>query len=341
MKKKDIVISLLFLIYAVLGCSYVFFPDSTCNRVLSTMFGFAHLYSFSTLIGCIVIIFSVLMILISVIRKQWKSKTNIANPVLILTIVLSVVFIFGGTENKTITEPSTDSKTIKLVEWNVADKIDETNIQKIFGEFDADIAVLPELEGYEKGDQSNKRLADLFQQANIDFGQYDAYMSDPTEGHIAPVTVVIKRSFGNYHIFKETPMTRFGTVYLSSASNNRPSIIGLHTAPPLTGLMSMWKRDLDLITDVSEDYQDAIIIGDFNATMKHGSLSTIKTHEDVLAYAPEFNSGTWNTDLPSIFRTRIDHILIPKNQYHVKSIKIETTGSSDHLCVFTEIQEGC
>lgn len=339
MKKKDIVISIIFLIYAIFGCSYVFFPDGKLNQVLSTTFGFVYLYSFFTLVGFVAIGFSLLMLLISLFRNHFRFKLNIVNLIFIFTVVLSVGFVFWGTENKKAAEPRPDSKTIKLVEWNTADNLNETNIQAIFGEFDADIAVFPELEGYEKGDMSNKRLADLFQKANIDFEKYSAYLSEPTEGHIAPVTVVIKKTFGNYQVFKETPMTRFGTVYLSSASNNDPPIIGLHTAPPLIGLMSLWKSDLDLIAEISDQYQDAIIIGDFNATMRHGSLNHIKTHEDVLAYAPKFHSGTWNTNIPSFFRTGIDHILIPKNQYQVKSVNIETYHNSDHLCVFAEIQE--
>ena len=49
--------------------------------------------------------------------------------------------------------------------------------------------------------------------------------------------------------------------------------------------------------------------------------------------------GTWNIDIPSPFRTRIDHILIPNNKYGVKSIELKAHSNSDHLCVFTEIQE--
>ncbi|MBQ5447163.1 MAG: hypothetical protein IIT48_10945, partial [Lachnospiraceae bacterium] len=247
MKKKKIVISILFSIYAVLGCSYIYFSDGKLNKILSTKFGFAQLYSFSTLIGFIVIVFSILMILISIFRNSFKLKIDVANLILMFTVVLSLSFVFLGMDNKKIEEKHIDKRTIKLVEWNVADNINEKNIQDIFGKFDADIAVFPELEGYEKGDKSNRRLVDLFEKANVDFKKYGAYISEPTEGSIAPVTVVIKKNFGNYNIYKETPMTRFGTVHLSSTSKNNP---------------------------------DSIIIGDFNATMKHGSLNEIKRHID-------------------------------------------------------------
>jgi len=44
-------------------------------------------------------------------------------------------------------------------------------------------------------------------------------------------------------------MTTFGTLYLKSVDKDKPDIIGLHTAPPLFGLMSDWKRDLNIISE--------------------------------------------------------------------------------------------
>ena len=94
MKKKKIVISILFSIYAVLGCSYIYFSDGKLNKILSTKFGFAQLYSFSTLIGFIVIVFSILMILISIFRNSFKLKIDVANLILMFTVVLSLSFVF-------------------------------------------------------------------------------------------------------------------------------------------------------------------------------------------------------------------------------------------------------
>lgn len=339
MKKKEIVMSVIFLIYVILGCSYVFFSDYTLNKILSIKFGFAQLYSFITMMCLTMIAFSVLLIVIILFKNGFKLKGDIVNVILLLTIVFSILFIVFEIDTGKMVEVNKESKTIKLVEWNVADNINETDIQEIFGKFDADIAVFPELGGYYKRDVSTRRLLDLFKKANVDFENYQVYISKLTEGRIAPVTIVIKKTFGSYGIDNQAPMTRFGTVYLSPISKGNPPIIGLHTAPPLPGLMSMWRRDLNLITDISNNYRDAIIIGDFNATMKHGNLNNIKSHIDILGYAGQFNSGTWSTSIPSIFRSRIDHILIPKDKYNVRSIEIKKYNNSDHSCVFSEIEE--
>ena len=65
--------------------------------------------------------------------------------------------------------------------------------------------------------------------------------------------------------------------------------------------------------------------------MKHGYLNDINTHMDVLEYASKNNTGTWHRDIPAIFRTTIDHVLIPNNT--------KNYNTSDHLCVLVVIQE--
>lgn len=339
MNKKEILFSVFLLIYIVLGCSYVFFADGWLNKLLSIQFGFAQLYAFTSLIAFVMVIILLVIVIISVFKNKFKFKINLIYITLIVSIIFSLLFInFDNISQPQKSELVGVGKMIKLVEWNVANNLNENNIRAIFKEFDADIAVFLEFGGYEKGDSSNQRLIDLFSKAGLDFKNYYAYESEPTAGNIAPVTIVIKKNFGNYNLIKNKGMTVFGTVYLSSLSNDIPDIIGLHTAPPLPSLMELWRRDLNLIVDIVNENSVAFIIGDFNATMKHGSLSEIKTHEDALEYASKFNSGTWNHNLPNLFQSRIDHILIPKNQYIVHSIDIKNYDNSDHLCVFVQLQ---
>lgn len=337
MKKKEIMLALLVLIYIICGCSYVFLANGWLNKIISIQLGFAQFYAFMTFFAILVLIISIIFIILGVVKN--KLTVNLMNIMWIITIIFSLLFInFDNVSQVSNNQLIARDKIIKLVEFNVANNLNENNIRAIFKEFDADIAVFPELGGYEKGDRSNKRLIDLFSRAGLDFQNYHAYESEPTSGNIAPVTVVIKKSFGNYNLIENKAMTVFGTVYLSSASNDIPNIVGLHTAPPLPSLMELWRRDLNLIVEIANKNPDSFIIGDFNATMKHGSLSEINTHQDVLEYASKFNSGTWNRNMFSLFRPRIDHILIPKDQYIVHSVEIKNYDNSDHLCVFVQLQ---
>lgn len=337
-KKKDFLLTVFLLIYTITVCTHVFFSDSKLNEILSTKFGFAHFFAFSSLFGFMIFMILISIMIIVLFKNSFHFENNIKNKFLVIGMLISVILIVGGTSSKTV-EINTDGRNIRLVEWNIANKINESNIRDIFGEFNADIAVFPELGGYGKGDRSNKRLSDLFTKASIDLKNYEVFISVPTDGNIAPVTVIIKKEFGEYTTYKDTPITRFGTVYLSPKSNNNPCIIGVHSAPPLMGLMNIWKKDLELISNIAYNNDDSIIVGDFNATMRHGALNKIKTHIDALEYAPKFSTGTWHRSVPSIFRTTIDHILIPSNKYIVKSIETKEYNNSDHLCIFAIISE--
>lgn len=80
-----------------------------------------------------------------------------------------------------------------------------------------------------------------------------------------------------------------------------------------------WNWDLKLIaSDIIRNNPDAIILGNFNATLKHGALNDITTHEDALNYLSWFKRGTWPDELPAYFCIPIDHILLPKDKYTVK-----------------------
>lgn len=131
-----------------------------------------------------------------------------------------------------------------------------------------------------------------------------------------------------------TYSTTFGTLHLKS--KHAPEIIALHTAPPLAMLKNEWQNDLQLISEkLIKKYPDAIILGDFNATMRHSSLSTIKTHKDVLNVLPFWKRGTWHTKMPWFIRSSIDHILIPSDS-KVKNVSVMDLGESDHCAIYVE-----
>ncbi len=326
------------LIYVFVVSIHTFFHKSFINEFLSTKILLAHFYAFPVLFGTIIFLFSsLILIALLVVRK----KINIDKAYIScfgVIIIFSLLFVFLSTDKRIAVEEVGCESSFKIVEWNALNSLDEESAKEIFANYDADIVVLPEFGGYIKGEKVNKRLRDLFSNVNIDYDRYYVYQSAETMGSIAPVTIVVKKDFYNYNIDANKAMTTFGTVYLNSSDKNIPSIVGLHTAPPLPGLMSYWERDLELIAeDIINTYPNALIVGDFNATLRHGKMNSITSHEDVLNYTSRFSRGTWNNKLPAVFRTPIDHILIPKGKYIVKNVELRKLGVSDHIAVFAEI----
>lgn len=314
----------------------LFFFSTNFNKILSTKVIVAHFYSFTVLFGCVIGLTSAVALVLRIHKNGYKNLSFWLWGLALITSAVLIVFGINPTKN---TDIYTDNN-IKIVEWNVENKLEGKDIYKIFGEFDADIAVFPELEGYYKGDPADNRLKELFETIHIDYSKYEVFTSAPTSGDIAPVTLVTKKSFSKYIDTKQSLMTQFGTIYLKSTNEDMPDIIGLHTAPPLLGFMSNWNRDLNVISsNIILDNPKAIIIGDFNATLRHGALNHITTHEDVLDYLSRFRRGTWHSRLPIWMSTSIDHVLIPKDTCRVKKVDVLKLGESDHRAIFVEISK--
>lgn len=327
MKKILLMIKFLLVVtYSLIIVPHVFFPSSGLNIALSSKLFFAQFYSFPILFGGSLVIGALVIFGICLLINQIILRKNKIGLFWLAIGLLSLVFMLGGSETTKITSLE-ESKTIKIVEWNTLNNLDKAHIEKIFKDYDADIAVFPELE--------NQSLEDSFREVGLDFDRYEVFLSHKTGGGIAPVTVITKKDFSGYRMVKEDNMTSFGTVVLQAEDKAKPDIVGLHTAPPLPALMNAWERDLVLIAHhISKQYTDAIIIGDFNATMRHGAMNELGTYEDALSYLPKFSRGTWHTQLPSYFRTTIDHVLIPKDKYVVQAIQTMDFNASDHTCVF-------
>lgn len=334
-KASKIILGLLLVIYSLIVIIHTFFPSSQLNIDLSTKFGIAHLYSFPLLFGLIGAGISLSAILVYLTSK--KNTDRVFIPIWIGFMISSIIFIlFSSNPTKEKAQVNLD-ETIKIVEWNAINNISATNVETIFKEFDADIAVFPELDGPVLYESENKRFVDLFKQAGLDFDDYSASSSAYFE-NIAPVTVITKNEFANLTSSQVLSLNTFGTVKVDLDSDYVPQIIGMHTAPPLPFLMRNWEDDLNLIaTEIIGSYSDAIIVGDFNATMRHGKLNEIESHVDILEYLPTYERGTWHASLPQFFRTPIDHILLPKDKYSVKNVQVRNLDNSDHAAIFAEI----
>ena len=329
--KKLIFISFLIL-FTIPIIAYSFFPSSNLNIWLSTKPILAQIYAFPLATATTASLLSFLYFSLSFYKK--KKQILFYSGIFLLVSLTLLVF---GTD-KTASVTSNNTNTLKLVTWNVANQLEAEHLKQIFSSFNTDIAIFPELDSNAQEGQENQKIKILFQQAGLSIEDYDVFTSPPTDSGIAPVTVIIKKSYGFYTKAETFHTTRFGTIVLHSRKQNLPDIIALHTAPPLPGLMEIWKQDLNIIhNQLASKYPKAIIAGDFNATMRHGALAKISSHRDALNVLPPFERGTWNSQSPKLFNATIDHILLPKNHYYVKDLDIVSFQNSDHRCIFTEI----
>lgn len=333
-----VISSLFCVMYVFIVIIHCFFYKTALNDNLSTKPILAQFFAFPVLFGFVGAVLSFALLAIFLYRKK-RGKTLSLSTLLLCVIlfVSSFLLAIAGSNAKQYEVAEYGGDTFKIVEWNALDKFDGESAMIIFGEYDADVVILPEFGGYVKGDDAKQRITDIFTAVGIDHSLYDVFTSLPNAGNIAPVTIIVKKAFASYATTTKNASTMFGTLYLSSSSESTIDIIGLHTAPPLPSMMTLWNRDLDFVADLAKKNPDAIIIGDFNATLRHGSLNSISTHNDAVEYLSVFTRGTWPAKLPTCFRASIDHVLLPKGKYCLKNIEIRSLSGSDHAAVFVEI----
>lgn len=318
---------LLLVSYAVAVLVHVFLPHSELNIWLSSQLFLAQFYAFPILFGGVLVSIGLLWSIYSYRRIQ-KKKQRVTRLFFWPSItVLSIILMFDPTPMWPVVK--NNEPIIKIVEWNTLNEFNTTHATKIFQEFNADIAIFPEL--------TSQKLTQALQETGLSLEEYQIFSSPKISSNIAPVTVVTKKSFATYQSVSSVQATTFGTVILHAESGNAPDIIGIHTAPPLPQLMDYWRNDLEQSSHILAQFPNAIVGGDFNATLRHASLNQVSQHIDSTQGLNPWERGTWPLKFPQWARTSIDHVYLPQQQYIVNSIRTDDFSESDHVALFIEI----
>lgn len=336
---------LLFLgiVAVILTAAHAFLPAGAVNRTVSTLPLFAHTFAFPLQGGAVLLILSALVLtLLGVLRQIRRTRVAVWVGVPALAALSGVFLIISATNTALPTalhqETDSDSPELLVVSWNAEGHLDRESARIIFTDLGADIAVLPEFADF-AGDAADLTfLQQELAAGGADPTAYDIFESPPTGSRIAPVTVVVRKSIGAYRSVA-IDQTTFGTLHLLPPDGSAlPEIIAVHTAPPLPGLMAAWRRDLTLVQNLVYPLgSNALIAGDFNATMRHGDLSAISTHADAVTTISGVTRGTWPSIAPQFLRSSIDHVLVPQDSYAVRKTAIVEVPGSDHAGVVTSV----
>ncbi|MDU0968946.1 MAG: endonuclease/exonuclease/phosphatase family protein [Actinomycetaceae bacterium] len=259
-----------------------------------------------------------------------------ALAVVLMATVLSGALVFEGGARPNPTDAASTSYRMTVLEWNTEDRESPADFREFFRRYHPDVLVLPEMGDYRIGHTT--RLSRLLRDAGENPRDYQIFTS--TSGsEIAPVSIIVRRAFGDYRVEDEGLVT-FGTLMLTpTADDSRlPDIIGLHTAPPLPGLMPAWRGDLSTIRTYLEGRRgDSLVVaGDFNAQRYHGDFSRLRGFHDSV---PGAIGGTWPNSAPMPLRAHIDHILVSANNTVVTSAYVDTQAS-DHSAIVGVIAYG-
>ncbi|WP_169836031.1 endonuclease/exonuclease/phosphatase family protein [Corynebacterium aquilae] len=208
----------------------------------------------------------------------------------------------------------------------------------MFTTHNADIAVIPEW-GFAPGE--NDSTAALLAEAGLRPAEYSIDQTEFFGSGARPVTVIRRGAYRSMKFEQHCELMTWGTLKLSAPDTpTAPTFIGIHTMAPVPYGMEQWRGDLQEISDlVAKAEGPTIVMGDFNATNRHGPMATLGGVSDALDAVSPLNRGTWDANRPKLARTVIDHVLYSTQDFTVTKALVRPGEKSDHAMVVVSFAE--
>lgn len=309
----------------------VLLPQLEFAQFFSVHFPVTHLAAFPAVVGVGILFLSVLIAMSYRILRL--TKLSLVSCAVWTVVGAGLLFAPYGLPRQVDSREfsSAQYRELTVVTFNSGSTLTAGDFQRLLTSWDPDIIVLPETAGYE--------LQQVLQNATFD-GQLfetrrDGLPSSYTGG-IAPTSVLVNSRLGAAH-YTVGPVSSFGTVSIEFADQHLPLVVGVHTAPPLPGLMQQWREDIARITEFGKGSERPLILaGDFNATLRHGALADRAQLIDSQEFCATIPSGTWPAGAPQFLQTPIDHVFVTRGM-KAHSCQVQQLGSSDHLAYMTRV----
>lgn len=312
-------------------CIGALWPQVGFVRALSVYPPFAQLLAFPLALGAGLMLLGVCAALLCLYKRKAQ-----------LTIATCVVWVIAGAgfmvapyglprQVEDSEHAVTENRHLTIVSFNTGSTLSVSDFQQLVTMWDPDVIVLPETAGHEI-----RRAMTISHYRGTLFETRRDGLPNTYTGSIAPTSLIVSDRLGPAHAVK-APVTSFGTVAVEFNDTALPMIVGLHTAPPLPGLMEQWRSDIDRVFEFSESTKKSLIVaGDFNATLRHGALAARNALVDSQEFCSSPQKGTWPTGTPSIMRAPIDHVFVTQGM-RASSCHVQEIGRSDHLAYKTQV----
>lgn len=321
----------------------VFLPASGFSQWLSTRLVVAQLIAFPLQLGIVLLLLAVGVSLALYCGRRTRPGRggdaallhSLWVPILLCAASGAGLIVFPVTHydpgERPIYELYGEPVTWRIVTLNSQDTLTRADLDHLISVLDPDVIVLPEA--------SPERLPELTRGTAFADKIYqpreDGY-THGRSGNIAPTSVLVHKRMPDYEQVSG-PVTTFGTVKLANAVD-APDIVAIHTAPPVPGYMGRWRADLNRVLAATDPAGagDLVVAGDFNATLRHGSMAGRTRLVDAAQLTGNARAGTWPALALLGIRTPIDHILVT-DEWSVLQTQVRPVGDADHLAVVAEL----
>ncbi|WP_185174251.1 endonuclease/exonuclease/phosphatase family protein [Rothia nasimurium] len=306
-------------------------PGHPVTAWLTTRLIIAQAVAFPTLLavaGAGVLIAALLVALRSRTSTITRCLAGLTAVACAVSSLLAVADPYGAARYNARGVPAigcVNMQTYRVTTYNALDTLTDQSLARLLAD-EPDFLVLPEVS------PDTPALAG-------GVSGYQLFASTSGKAHIAPTLTLVSDRLGTYTA-QEVPMT-FGALILAPENDDsgHPSLLAVHTAPPVPSYMQQWRDDLATIDRLARDGSRPVLIaGDFNATLLHGGLASYAGARSHLgadaALTTHRIEGTWPVGGVLGMRAPIDHIMVMQGPpAHSEDITYQQVGDSDHLAV--------
>jgi endonuclease/exonuclease/phosphatase (EEP) superfamily protein YafD len=159
---------------------------------------------------------------------------------------------------------------------------------------------------------------------------YQVFSGRDSPGSAGTTSMLVRDTMGPYRQVA-APFLELGAVRAIPESGDGPVLVAVHPAAPVPDIgYGNWDRYVTSAADQCRDTENAVVAGDFNATVDHRPLQGLGRCADAAGAAGRGAEGTWPASLPSFLASPIDHVLYDTGHWRVLSTQTHRVGGSDH-----------
>lgn len=161
--------------------------------------------------------------------------------------------------------------------------------------------------------------------------------TSPVTGVVASTTLLVADRLGPHRLVR-TGHGGPGTVAVVPVEGTGPLLAAVHPYPPRTRVTTAgWRVRARAAVEVGRSVPDAIVAGDFNATLDHPVLRRLAPLADAGRTRRAAGLGTWPQRVPRLLGAPIDHVLATAARWQVRSYSLAVLPGSDHRAVVVRL----
>ncbi|WIB60911.1 endonuclease/exonuclease/phosphatase family protein [Curtobacterium sp. MCLR17_007] len=166
--------------------------------------------------------------------------------------------------------------------------------------------------------------------AGLDFQRFGVQVGDSAS---TATSLLVDRRLGAYRQ-AQAAATTLGSVAAVPVDGDGPRFVAVHTNPPVPTSADMRRWRHDVPAGLSGCRGNAVVAGDFNATVDHAVFDVPDGCRDVAASTT--STATWPTTAPPWLGGAIDHVLAT-DQWRAVRTEVRDVGRSDHRAIVAHL----